>query len=158
SWEKIDGVYRTSRKRVATVVDYKFKDVFGKPREYLTAESLSDLKSNKGTYYQDGDYIYVNRLDRSKPNENVALLLPYLSGFKINLNGNTLFIDNVNFWRYTRNDEGFMHALHVVGNGSDRLILNNSSIRYARFMGLSTEGVGECFSFDSQSMYNGYDG
>lgn len=160
-WERIDGVYRTLRKRVALVVDYRFKDVFGTPQEYLSANSINEVKNMRGSYYQDGDYIYVNRIDGSEPDDDVALLLPYISDLKINLKGKTLLIDNVHFWRCTRNDREeniFWSALNIKGNGNDRLVLKDSSFRYARFNGLSVEGVGECFSFNVQSMFNGYDG
>ena len=75
-WSKqSNGLYRAAENIPVAVYDSKFKVEFGLPYKYEKVNNVSQCLVKKGSWYTDGTYTYINRLDGSQPNNDIYVAL-----------------------------------------------------------------------------------
>lgn len=158
AWTLENGVYRTSRSATFTIFDTKFKDFRGLPKELKKVSTLAECQSRRGSWYTDGTIVYVNRLDGSNPTSDygLALMMPINVAIVINANGKRVYVDNVHF--ALRSNTTTTTSLTINGDADTDIIINKSSFKYAKNMGLAVTNFRNIFVFNSVAEYCGGDG
>lgn len=75
-WSKqSNGLYRAAENIPVAVYDSKFKVEFGLPYKYEKVNNVSQCLAKKGSWFTDGTYTYINRLDGSQPTDDINVAL-----------------------------------------------------------------------------------
>lgn len=140
-----NNVYETNRSNVSRVVDISFDD---SGTEYIEVDSIDICDKNEGSYYTDGEKIYIHTIGHKEPdNDKVFVLLKgehfycnsnlrdvcfYIDGVTI-YGGNTgnLTVDatEYNICVYGKNTK----FLYGSGNGGESDAINVNGATYAFF-------------------------
>ena len=116
-----DNVFKTNRSNVAAVFDKKKLCCDGSPRPYKKATTLNECKNTTGSWFNNGNELYINTLDGSTPNGDILVSLN-VSAFVVRLTrNNKLALDNICL-TYRNASVG---SVVVRGNNTGHFIANN---------------------------------
>ncbi|PPA70031.1 hypothetical protein [Jeotgalibacillus proteolyticus] len=161
TWVSSDGIYKTTRNLVSNVMDFTYLDVNGVPIPFEKKTTLELCVETPFSYYTNGTELWVNR-NGSVPDTNVWAILT-TANYTWDISGSTLYLKDVEFYSgsdvYGNCDiKGNLASVFVGDNvtywgGLIHSVNNNNGDN-----GLSIEGVGRVYNFNSKATYNGKDG
>lgn len=156
-WEKIDNVYRVTRSSVRKVVDSKNKNFLNKATPLSEVDSVGEVKQKRGTWFLDGDILYVNTFDGREPDDDIGIVLPYNSLDIVFYTGNhRLSFINMDFDLISLTE--INDTIQVRGGGSGVFYGYNSSFSGSKKNGLAIVNVENTFLFNCLAYDNGSDG
>ena len=161
TWVADSGIFKSARSACNNVIDFKRVDVYGVPIPYDRKFTLAECIANPYTWYTDAVTIWVHNVDATSPDTDIWALLQS-AGFWMDISDSTMFCENVEFY----NGGVSSGSCDITGNQASVFInkdclftggkVDDSAVTTGN--GLSIEGVGKTYSFNSKAAYCAKDG
>ena len=163
-WTSIgDGVYRTNRSLMYAVLDVKYRGEFDSVLEYDKLGSLADCQRKRGSWFADGNTLYVHTLDKREPDTDILCQIDRDINIRFDISdGKKLTMEGIDWLlrgQLTSNTDAVrISAGSNINNGTEFWAKDCAFSHARNGNGLGTVAVYSTYIFDCISYGNGKDG